>query len=83
MQNSENKKIIFQFSIIATDYVARSITMPLWLRPAVGGLMIGSIAVYFPEILGVGYEATDKALNNLLPIWMLFALPEVCSQLQK
>lgn len=66
--------IIFQFSLVATDFVARSITMPLWLRPAIGGLMVGAIGVFFPEILGVGYEATDLALHNKLPIWMLFAL---------
>ena len=44
--------ICFQFGLIATDYVARSITIPLWLRPAVGGLMIGCIGVFLPEILG-------------------------------
>ena len=66
--------IVFQFSVVATDYVARNIIMPLWLRPAVGGLMIGAIGVFFPEILGVGYEATDSALRNQLPIWMLLTL---------
>ncbi len=66
--------IIFQFSIIAADYVARSITMPLWLRPAIGGLMIGTIGVFFPEILGVGYEATDQALKGQLAIWLLLTL---------
>ncbi|NKB51389.1 MAG: chloride channel protein [Rhizobiaceae bacterium] len=66
--------IIFQFSLIATDHVARSIVMPLWLRPAVGGLMIGCIGVFLPEILGVGYEATDMALKNHLALSMLITL---------
>lgn len=66
--------VIFQFSIFGADYVARSVTMPLWLRPAVGGLIIGAIGIAFPEILGVGYEATDLALKNALPIWLLLTL---------
>lgn len=66
--------IAFQFSVIATDYVARSITMPLWLRPAVGGLLIGAIAVFLPEVLGVGYQATDQALNNQLSLTLLLTL---------
>ncbi len=66
--------IVFQFSIISADYVTRSITMPLWLRPAVGGLMIGSIGIFLPEILGVGYEATDMALKNQFPLAILLAL---------
>lgn len=66
--------VIFQFSLIATDYVARSIVMPLWIRPAVGGLMIGGIGVFLPEILGVGYQATDMALKNQIPLLMLLIL---------
>ena len=66
--------IALQFSVIATDYVARSIIMPLWMRPAVGGLMVGAIAVFFPHVLGVGYEATDMALKNQLSLSLLIAL---------
>ncbi|MEM8750465.1 MAG: chloride channel protein [Pseudomonadota bacterium] len=66
--------ITFQFSLIASDYVARSITMPIWLRPAVGGLMIGSIALVYPEVLGVGYEATDMALKNQFALNVLIPL---------
>lgn len=66
--------ILFQFSLIATDYVARSIIMPLWLRPAVGGLAVGLIGIFFPQVLGVGYEATDNALKNNYALWLLVAL---------
>ena len=34
------------------------------IMPAAGGLVIGVFAIWFPEILGVGYEATNKALNE-------------------
>ena len=64
----------FQFAVMAADWSARSIPMPLWLRPAVGGLMIGAIAIYVPEILGVGYEATNLALSHQLALGTLFTL---------
>jgi len=66
--------IIFQFALIGTDWTARNITMPLWLRPAIGGLAVGALGVFFPGILGVGYEATDLALKHALPITTLLTL---------
>lgn len=66
--------IAFQFALFATDYVARRIEMPLWLRPVIGGVFVGAIAVAFPEILGVGYEATTRALWNDLPLALMLGL---------
>jgi len=66
--------VIFQFALVGTDQIARSITMPLWLRPILGGLAVGAIAVFYPNVLGVGYEATDQALKNQLPLELMLAL---------
>ena len=37
---------------------------PRWLRPALAGRATGLLALQLPEVLGVGYEATDLALRN-------------------
>ena len=66
--------IIFQFSLMGSDYVARSIKMPVWARPIIGGAMVGAIAIFFPDVLGVGYETTDAALKATLPIGLMLAL---------
>ncbi|MEP3427197.1 MAG: chloride channel protein [Roseibium sp.] len=66
--------ILFQFALIGTDWTARNISMPLWLRPVVGGFAVGAIAIFFPGILGVGYEATDLALKHELTITTLLSL---------
>lgn len=66
--------VIFQIALIATDWLARNIEMPLIARPVVGGLMIGGIALWFPEVLGVGYDSTDAALNGHLSIALMLAL---------
>lgn len=66
--------VLFQFALIAGDDLSRRVTMPLWLRPVVGGLLVGSIGIFFPDILGVGYETTDFALKAGLPLWLLLTL---------
>jgi len=66
--------ICFQFTVMSTEWVARSVTCPLWLRPVVGGVMIGAIGVFVPEILGVGYEATNGALTQKFSLIMLLVL---------
>ncbi len=47
---------------------------PRWLLPAAGGLLVGLIAIKFPHVLGVGYEATDAALKGQLVLEMLLAV---------
>ncbi len=56
--------IAFQFALITTDRVARGIPLPLWARPVVGDLMVGTIGVFLPDILGVGYAATAITLAS-------------------
>ncbi|MDJ0513305.1 MAG: chloride channel protein [Methyloceanibacter sp.] len=60
--------VVFQLTILSTDWAARNVKMPLVMRPVVGGLMVGVMAIWFPEILGVGYDTTDAALKDQLAI---------------
>ncbi|WP_350334942.1 chloride channel protein [Coralliovum pocilloporae] len=66
--------ILFQFALIGTDWVARHITMPLWFRPVIGGFAVGCMGLVFPEVLGVGYETTDAALKQDLPLTLMLTL---------
>ncbi|MET4805398.1 chloride channel protein [Limibacillus sp. MBR-115] len=67
--------ILFMRSIMAVeDTWLRFPKVPSWARPAIGGLAVGCIALVFPQVLGVGYGATDAALSETLPLWLLFAL---------
>ena len=38
------------------------LAVPAWLRPAVGGLCVGLIALGFPHVYGVGYETINSTL---------------------
>ncbi|WP_461426598.1 chloride channel protein [Gymnodinialimonas sp.] len=52
------------------------IKLPRYLRPAVAGLLLGAIAIWFPHIIGVGYETTSAALTGELFLWeaIVFAI---------
>lgn len=40
--------------------------LPRILRPALSGFLLGAIAIFFPHIIGVGYETTSAALTGSL-----------------
>jgi CIC family chloride channel protein len=40
--------------------------LPRYLRPMVAGALLGIIALWFPHIIGVGYETTSRALTGQL-----------------
>lgn len=44
------------------------------LLPPLGGVIVGFIGVFFPEVLGVGYEAVTRALNGDYAIHLLIIL---------
>jgi chloride channel protein, CIC family len=51
--------------------------LPAWskvLQPAMGGLMIGLILLFTPQVMGVGYEYVDQALDGALALRMLLLL---------
>ncbi|UUP16113.1 chloride channel protein [Nitratireductor thuwali] len=66
--------ILFQFALYMADFMARGSRIPYYLLPAVGGALVGAIALVFPQILGVGYEVTDMALWRKLPLMTMLAL---------
>jgi CIC family chloride channel protein len=43
-------------------------------QPAVGGLIIGVLLIFFPQVMGVGYEYVDQALNGGLLLKTMLAL---------
>ncbi|MCP4329414.1 MAG: CBS domain-containing protein [Alphaproteobacteria bacterium] len=66
--------LVFMWSLMTAQNITEKIPVPPWLRPAIAGLLVGLIALAFPQILGVGYSSTNAALNQLLPLWLLLAL---------
>jgi CIC family chloride channel protein len=46
------------------NHVQQATGIPRWLRPALSGALLGAMAIWFPHIIGVGYETTYRALTG-------------------
>lgn len=55
----------------ACDWVWRG---PEWLRPAVGGLLLGGLLLVLPQMYGVGYPVLARAIDGRYVLWMLIIL---------
>ncbi|HEY9163933.1 MAG TPA: chloride channel protein, partial [Magnetovibrio sp.] len=60
--------------VFRTQEWAPRLPGPHFLRPAFGGFALGLIALVLPQVLGVGYGATDDALLGQMGLWMLLAV---------
>lgn len=71
-------KAIFFADDLGTE-ISKRLRLPGILRPALTGLMLGAIAIWFPHIIGVGYETTSLALTGNLVLWnaVIFAVLKV------
>lgn len=66
--------ILMVEAVKRTQFAADRLRAPVWLRPAAAGLIVGAIAIELPQILGVGYEATDQVLQGSYGLWLLLAV---------
>ena len=48
--------------------------IPDWFRPALGGFLVGCIALVFPQVFGGGYEWMYYLLNEGLPFLLILTL---------
>lgn len=53
-------KVLFKVE----DLFEKHVPLPDYLKPAIGGLLIGIIALKFPQIMGIGYESINNALHG-------------------
>lgn len=52
--------------------------LPRWVKPAIGGVIVGLIALAIPEVLGTGYGWIQQGLGRQLlglPLWIVLILP--------
>jgi len=46
----------------------------LWLQPVAGGLGVGLMGFFVPEVLGVGYDIVERALNGDMLLKLMITL---------
>lgn len=60
--------ILFVRSVLAAEHVFDRLPVPGWLCPALGGLLLGCLALQVPQVMGVGYDTVNAALEGSLPL---------------
>ena len=52
----------------------RKIPIPNWLKPALGGLLLGLLAMFIPQVLGSGYGWVQAALYGKMALWVMLVI---------
>lgn len=71
--------ILFIKMIYGTDRLFEQIPIPEWIKPALGGLLLGCMMLFVPQVAGVGYETVNDALTNGLGLKLLLLV--LCAKL--
>ena len=66
--------VTFTRSLAISEKMFSNIKCPIWLKPAVGGLLCGAIAIFYPQIMASGYDVMNEAMNSHLAITLMLAL---------
>jgi len=66
--------VAFTLFLYGQERAWEQISTPPWVKPAVGGLVVGGIAIFFPEVLGIGHLAMDRMLEGQVGMGLLLAL---------
>ncbi len=48
--------------------------LPNWLKPALGGLLLGLLAMVVPQVLGSGYGWVQSALYGHMALWVMLVI---------
>jgi CIC family chloride channel protein len=55
-------------------FYQHGLALPLWLRPVAAGALVGLIALFVPQVMGIGYDTVDDALRGNLPVSLMAAM---------
>ena len=55
------------------DFFENRVKFPEYFKPVIGGLVIGLIALFYPHVMGVGYDTINIALHGNM-VWKLAAI---------
>ena len=66
--------LLFITVLYKSEDLFDDLKMPEYLKPALGGLMLGCILIVWPNVFGVGYGTINLSLKNQLPFLLLLTL---------
>ncbi len=69
--------ILYAKSFYGTHDIFHRLKLPRWLKPAIGGLLVGLMGLVLPACLHMGYGWVQIAMSSeaSLPLWVVLVLP--------
>jgi CIC family chloride channel protein len=61
-------------AVVGAERVLKNLPLPTWLKPALGGALVTSIALYIPQVLGSGHGAIQFHFEHQWALWPLVLL---------
>jgi chloride channel protein, CIC family len=59
--------------MMGAERLSRRVPGPRWIRPGLAGLAVGLVALAYPDVLGIGREAVDRALTGQAALAVMLA----------
>ncbi len=66
--------IIFENSLYSFEHFFEKFPLPDYIKPAIGGLLLGLLAFALPQIHATGYPVMEAALHAQLPLKLVITL---------
>ncbi len=66
--------LLYGNSLYAMEHLFEKFPVPTALKAAIGGLLLGVLALVIPQIHATGYPVMESALHSLLPLQLVFLL---------
>ena len=66
--------IVTMVSVTWIEKFIRRYAIPVWARPMIGGLVVGVIAFFAPQVLGSGHGAIQEVIGGDIPLIILVLL---------
>ncbi len=66
--------LLFTKFLYASEDLIDAVPIYEWLKPAIGGALLGLIFLKFPHVFGVGYGSINLSLVNEMGLTLLFTL---------
>ncbi|HEX9462393.1 MAG TPA: chloride channel protein [Alphaproteobacteria bacterium] len=60
--------------VTKVEALFRRVALPAWLRPAIGGLVLGAMALVYPQVLGSGHGGIVTVMSSRMDLVLLLAL---------
>ncbi|MBD3298975.1 MAG: CBS domain-containing protein [candidate division Zixibacteria bacterium] len=65
---------LFVVTLYKGEDIFESLKIPGWIKPGIGGLMLGILGFFFPQVFADGYDTISSVLHGNGIAWLLVVL---------